>query len=132
MSRTIVKAFSISMAIFLVAISPVNAAQLFAGRWRSSGESPLSIAIIQYGETVTVFSKAGWAMLVLAPETGGMLASGKGKWSFNDTPSSIVDVTIGYRSDRLYLLIVPTDATGSANHKVILDRTELRPPNRRT
>ncbi|MEX2693135.1 hypothetical protein [Rhizobium mongolense] len=132
MSRSYGKTFLISLAIFSAMISSGNAAQFFAGRWHSSGESPVEIGLIQYGETVALFSKAGWAMVLLAPETGGMLASGEGKWSFNDTSSVIVNVTIGYRGDRLYLLIVPKNARGPAEYKIITDRIEPKLANRRT
>lgn len=123
--------FLISLAIFLAVISSGNASQLFAGRWHSTGETPLSIGIIQDGETVSLFSKSGWAVLVQAPDAGGVLASGTGKWIFNNTPSAIVDVTLGYRGDRLYLLVVSKGASKPTKYMVILDRLELRLPNRR-
>ena len=132
MPRSYGRAFLISLAILFAMISSGNAAQFFAGRWHNSGESPASIGIIQYGETVALFSKAGWAIVLLVPETGGMLASGEGKWSFNNTSSVIVNVTIGYRGDRLYLLIVPKDENGPTEYKIIMDRIEPKLANRRT
>lgn len=131
MPRSIGKVFLISLAIVFAMSSAGRAAQLFAGRWQNSEGQPVSIGIIQEGETVALFSKAGWAMLLLAPDSGGMLASGQGKWRFNDSSSAMVDVTIGYRGDRLYLSIASKDARGPAAHKIILDRIELRLPNQR-
>ncbi|MGV1803994.1 hypothetical protein [Agrobacterium vitis] len=79
MSRVQGKGFLISLAIFLSLISSGNAAQFFAGRWHNARASSSSIGIIQYGETVSIFSEAGWTMALLIPEAGGMLASGEGK-----------------------------------------------------
>lgn len=132
MPRSYGNTFLFSLAIFFAMISSGSAAQFFAGRWHYSGESPVSIGVIQYGETVALFSKAGWAMLLLAPEAGGILASGEGNWSFDNTSTAIVNVTIGYRGDRLYLLIVPKDESGPAEYKIILDRIEPKLANRRT
>jgi hypothetical protein len=132
MPRSYGNTFLFSLAIFFAMISSGSAAQFFAGRWHYSGESPVSIGVFQYGETVALFSKAGWAMLLLAPEAGGILASGEGNWSFDNTSTAIVNVTIGYRGDRLYLLIVPKDESGPAEYKIILDRIEPKLANRRT
>lgn len=71
MPRPYGKTFLISLAIFFSMISSGSAAQLVAGRWHYSGGSPVSIGIIKYGETVALFSKAGWAMLLLAPRQAG-------------------------------------------------------------
>lgn len=130
MSPSIGKVFLISVAIVFAMSSAGRAAQLFTGRWHSSEGQPVSIGIIQDGETVALFSEAGWAMLLLAPDSAGMLASGQGKWRFNDSSSAMVEVTIGYRDDRLYLSIAPKDESGPSEHKIILDRIELRLPNR--
>lgn len=132
MSRSYGKTFLISLAIFLAMISSGRAAQLFAGRWHHSGETPVSIGVIQDGETVALFSKAGWGMLLLAPGAGGMLASGTGRWNCSGTSTVKVDVAIGYREDRLYLLIVPKDKSVPAEYKVILDRIEPTLANRKT
>ncbi len=132
MPRTYRKTFLTSLAIFFAMISSGSAAQLFARRWHYSGDASVSIGIIQYGETVALFSSAGCAMLLMTPQAGGMLASGEGQWSFNNTSTATVNVTIGYRGDRLYLLIVPKDQRGPAEIKTIMDRIEPKLPNRRT
>ncbi|MCD2177233.1 hypothetical protein [Rhizobium sp. C1] len=131
MPSSIWKTFLISLTLVFAMSSAGRAAQLFTGRWHNSEGQPVSIGVVQDGETVALFSEAGWAMLLLAPDSGGMLASGQGKWSFNDSSSATVDVTIGYRDDRLYLSIVSKDESGHSAYKIILDRIELRLPNRR-
>lgn len=131
MPRSIWNAFLISLALVFAMSSAGRAAQLLTGRWYNSEGQPVSIGVVQDGETVALFSEAGWAILLLVPDSGGMLASGQGKWSFNDSSSATVDVTIGYRDDRLYLSIVSKDESGHSAYKIILDRIELRLPNRR-
>lgn len=124
MPRFYGKVFLFSLVIFVSLISSVNAAQFFAGRWHNAGESSSAIGIIQYGETVAILSEAGWAMTLLVPETGGMLASGEGKWNLSKTASVIVNITIGYRDNRVYLRIVPKDRDGFAEYKIIMERIE--------
>ncbi|MGV2108832.1 hypothetical protein ACQZ4X_22500 [Agrobacterium vitis] len=59
-------------------------------------------------------------MALLVSEAGGMLASGEGKWNLRKTSSVIVNITIGYRDNRVYLLIVPKDRDGTAEYKIIM------------
>lgn len=72
-------------------------------------------------------------MATLQPETGGVLASGDGRWTMttNSSPAN-VRVTVGYRKDRLYLLVTPKDVGGSTEYKIILERIEPKSKNRRT
>lgn len=122
----------ISLLTFLSVISSGHAAHFFAGRWSYSEEPSSSIGIVQYGKTVAIFSEAGWAMAMLIPKTGGKLASGEGKWNVSKTESVIVNITIGYRDDRVYLLIVPKDKSRSAEYKIIMKRIGPKLTNRRT
>lgn len=122
----------ISLLTFLSVISSGHAAQFFAGRWSHSEEPSSAIGIIQYGKTVAILSEAGWAMAVLVPKAGGKLASGEGKWNVSKTSSVIVNITIGYSDDRVYILIVPKDRDDVAKHKIIMERIGPKLTNRRT
>jgi hypothetical protein len=125
--------FLVGLSASLSIISSGNAAdRFFEGQWQKSSQAPASIGIIQYGETVAIFSEAGWAMALLQPQSGGMLASGEGRWTLNaDTRSVSVNVTIGYRNDFLYLLVLPKDGSRAAEYKIIMERVEPKPTNRR-
>jgi len=71
-------------------------------------------------------------MAILQRETGGVLASGDGRWTItaNSSPAN-VRVTVGYRNDRLYLFVAPKDVGGSTEYKIILERIEPKSKNRR-
>jgi len=126
MQRLHGRVFLFGLAVSLLLASSSNAAvQLFAGQWQKSGSSEASIGIIQHGETVAIFSKKGWAMALLRPQSNGLLASGEGKWILNAQSASVrVNVTIGYRNECLYLLASPKDGSGSAEYKLIMERVE--------
>jgi hypothetical protein len=119
-------AFFVGLAVFLSAISLANAADHpFAGRWHEPGQASSAIGIIQYGETIAIFGKAGWAMASIEPEMGGLLASGDGRWTLtSDAPSVAVNVTIGYRNGRLFVRIAPDDATDPRELKIIMEHVE--------
>jgi hypothetical protein len=120
------------LASLAVPISGNAADRLLEGQWQKSEGAPETIGIIQYGETTAIFSKAGWAMATLQPKTGGVLASGDGRWTItaNSSPAN-VRVTVGYRNGRLYLLVTPKDVGGSTEYKIILERIEPKSKNRR-
>ncbi|MBB3963305.1 hypothetical protein [Rhizobium metallidurans] len=124
--------FVVLLASFAVPLSGNAADRLLEGQWQTSEGAPETIGIIQYGETAAIFSKAGWAMASLQPETGGVLASGEGRWSITaNSPPANVRVTVGYRNDRLHLLVAPKDGGGSTEYKIILERVEHKSKNRR-
>ncbi len=105
----------LSLAMVGCMISSGYAAQVFAGQWRSYGSSPIFLGVVQHGETVAIFSKSGYAMALLSIDGGGMLATGEGRWSFNDLSPQPVSITVGYEDDRLYLSIVSKSARVMAN-----------------
>lgn len=120
------------LASLAVPLSGNAADRLFEGQWQKSEGAPETIGIIQHGETTAIFSKAGWAMASLQPETGGVLASGEGKWTITaNSPPENVRVTVGYRNDRLYLLVTPKDGGGSTEYKIIFERVEPKSKKRR-
>lgn len=113
----------LGLAALLFGSSPGCAAEhAFAGRWSAPGQSSSPIGVIQYGETVALFAKAGWSIATLEPGTGGMLAVGDGKWVFDLNGQPIaVTVRIGQRGGRLYVLIAPEDTSGPSELKIIMD-----------
>lgn len=46
-------------------------------------------------------------------------------------PPANVRVTVGYRNDRLYLLVAQKDGGGSTEYKIILERIEPKSKKRR-
>lgn len=117
------------MAAFLAMVSHGNAAdRFFEGRWQASDKAHTSIGIIQYGDTIEIFSEAGFATGFLQSASGGSLGSGQGKWTLNaGTAPVVVNVTIAYHDGSLHLLIVPKE---ERSRKLILRRVEP-PANRR-
>jgi hypothetical protein len=114
------------LIVFLLATPPSYAAeQSFAGRWSESGKASSSVGVIQYGQTVAIFGRAGWSMAVIEPGSDGMLASGVGRWTFEaNSPAVSVHVRIGGRDDRLYLLITTEDTDAPAELKVVMEPLE--------
>jgi hypothetical protein len=124
-------AFLVGLVVFLSAISLARAADRpFAGRWHERGDASRTIGVIQDGETIAIFGEAGWSMASIKPKTGGLLASGDGKWTFkSDAPPITVNVTIGYRDGRLFLRIAPKDANDPRELKIIMEPVEPMEPS---
>ena len=97
------------------------------GRWQDGSNS---VGVIQFGQQVFVFSKDGWSVGALDPQGAGILANGKGMWTF-DARQEPATASLGERDGHLYLIVEPADANGRSEIKMVLEPIlPETPPNK--